>query len=161
MDQVQHVALIKCRAGCSSGASEACGFDQVMQSMGSINTVAACGALETCSRLACGHCNETFCCSDNLALTVLCVLQIQSFYEGCPELCLGDDAAVRSIPYTNHVYKRLAQTISDRHLCRQIFELLKVMLHPDPVKRPGINAILASQVFAVSSKHRRAGLLLK
>ena len=75
------------------------------------------------------------------------VMQVESFHEGFPELCMADDAAVDSIPHTNHVYKRLAQTIPDHDHRRPMFELLKAMLHPDPQLRASMEHVLASSVF--------------
>ena len=80
-------------------------------------------------------------------LSGLSVMQVQSFYEGCPELSLANDATIASIPYTNHVYKRLAQTIPDPDLHRDVFELLKSMLHPNPQLRASIDNVLNSPVF--------------
>ena len=76
------------------------------------------------------------------------VMQVGSFYEGYPELCLADDDdAVDSIPYTNHVYTRLAQTICDDDLRMLAFQLLRSMLHPNPLLRASINDVLASPLF--------------
>lgn len=75
------------------------------------------------------------------------VMQVGSFYEGYPELCLADNDAVACIPYTNHVYKRLAQTIPDDNLRMLAFELLRSMLHPNPLLRASINDVLVSPLF--------------
>ena len=78
---------------------------------------------------------------------MLPVMQVESFYEGCPDLCSADDMAFDNIPYTKHVYKRLAQTILDPGLRRDVFELLRSMLHPNPQSRASINGVLTSSVF--------------
>ncbi|KAL3136943.1 Dual specificity protein kinase clk2 [Trebouxia sp. C0010 RCD-2024] len=77
---------------------------------------------------------------------------VESFYEGCPELCISDDAAVVNIPYTNHVYKCLAQTIPDHDQRRPVFELLRSMLHPKPQLRATIDHVLASSLHVFHSR---------
>lgn len=79
-------------------------------------------------------------------LTVLSVMQVETFYY-CPELCSVDDMAHDNVPYTKHVYKRLAQTILDPGLRTDVFELLRSMLHPNPQFRASISDVLASSVF--------------
>lgn len=79
-------------------------------------------------------------------------MQVESFYEGCPELCISDDAAVVNIPYTNHVYKCLAQTIPDHDQRRPVFELLRSMLHPKPQLRATIDHVLASSLHVFHSR---------
>lgn len=79
-------------------------------------------------------------------LTVWSVMQVETF-NYCPELSLVDDMAHDNVPYTKHVYKRLAQTIPDPGLRTDVFELLRSMLHPNPQFRASINDVLASSVF--------------